>query len=86
MTIAVTVCSVQKRETALLVEAQLKMLRKKISWYKTVFPNSDDTAVVDSKAQLSQRHVQLVHSVHTQQAYVCPIVTVMSEIWIQIQW
>jgi len=45
-----------------LVEAQFQMLSEEVSRHKAMFPNCDDTAVVDGKTQFSQRHVQLVHS------------------------
>ena len=48
-----------------LVKAQFKVLREEVSWYKAMFPHSDNAAVVDCKAQLSQGHVQLVHTTRT---------------------
>ena len=58
----------------ILVEAEFQVLREEIPRHEAVFPDSDDAAVVNGKAQLRQRHVQLVHptwtDAHTHRAHI----------------
>jgi len=49
--------------TILLVKARFKMLCEELSWNKAMLPDINCAAVVDGKAQFSECHVQLIHSV-----------------------